>query len=650
MRTASKPERRTRADGAHESSVSRVVINGIRPTTPDGVSDAKAVVGEPLVVSANVFADGHDELAARVAWRRRGTEAWNTAPMVLLGNDRWETSFVPTQLGSHEFVIRGWVDRWATWVHRVHAKRAAGQDLSVELEEGVLLLEDVRRRLDASDAFEGQLVALRRGSPTPADDVELARTIAAVPTSAVAVSASQGVWVDRKRAAVGSWYELFPRSYGGFAGTARRLPAVKDMGFDVVYFPPIHPIGTTARKGPGTTPGAGPDDPGSPWAIGSPAGGHTAVHPDLGSLEDFEELVRAAAGLGLEVALDLAYQCSPDHPWVAAHPEWFQHRPDGSIRYAENPPKKYEDIFPIEFLPADDTARQALWEACRDVVEFWIARGVRIFRVDNPHTKPFAFWRWMLADIRTRHADIVFLAEAFTRPRLMERLAEIGFSQGYTYFTWRTTRDELAAYGDELAHGPASDYFRPNLWPNTPDILSGPLRNGDLGAFKMRAALAATIGGSWGVYSGFELGENVPASESNEEYADSEKYRVADRDWDVPWSLAPYLRTLNGVRARHPAATDLQSLRFHGSTSGDLLTFTKAVAGEILLVVVNVDPQWSHEATLSLDLGALGLPWDASLVAYDFITDQTFRWSGPNPYVRLAPDEPAHVIDLRLAP
>jgi starch synthase (maltosyl-transferring) len=647
-----------------EAPPQRVVINGVRPTTPDRVSDAKAVVGRPLVVSANVFADGHDELAARVWWRSTAVDAkepWRPAPMISLVNDRWEASIVPERTGRHEVVIEGWVDHHATWRRRVTAKVAAGQDVEADVEEEALRLDeevDGDRLLPwekkavaaAARALRDARLALHeRLAPALSEEVlaVLARLADRRDTTRSPV---QHVWADRERSAIGAWYELFPRSYGGLAGAARRLRDIAAMGFDVAYLPPIHPIGSTARKGPGNALAASAGDPGSPWAIGSAEGGHTAVHPELGTLADFDNLVTEAGRLGLEVALDYALQCSPDHPWVRQHPEWFMHRPDGTIRFAENPPKQYQDIYPLNFLPPNDRDRRALWEACRDVMEFWIDHGVHIFRVDNPHTKPFPFWQWLLTDVRTRHPEIVFLAEAFTRPRIMERLAEIGFSQSYTYFTWRTSRDELAAYGEELAHGPASDYFRPNLWPNTPDILSGPLRRGPIGAFKMRAALAALLGPSWGVYSGYELGENEPASETNEEYARSEKYEVVQRDWAAPWSIAPYLAGLNGIRRRHPAISDLGSLRFHGATGDELLVFSKQFAGDTVLVVVNLDPHSTQEGTLELDLGALGLPWAAPLTAFDEISGQTFPWSGPNPYVRLTPDEPAHVIALSATP
>jgi starch synthase (maltosyl-transferring) len=620
-----------------------VVIGDVRPTTPDRVSSAKAIRDQAVVVSADIYADGHDELAARLWWRPAGSDGWWAAPMTPLGNDRWAGSWVPTELGAHEFAIQGWVDAWATWTQRVRTKLEAGVGVSDELEDGTLLLEGIRVG-PVDHAFAAEIAALRAGDPLPA----LAAEVGPLPAGTITTTSTQRVWVDRPLAAVGAWYELFPRSYGGLAGTAKRMAAVAAMGFDVVYLPPIHPIGMTARKGPGNIVGAGPDGIGSPWAIGSPAGGHDAVHPELGTLDDFDDLVAEAARLDMEVALDYALQCSPDHPWVHEHPEWFQRRADGSIRFAENPPKKYEDIFPLDLMAPDDEDRQALWAACRDVLEHWIAHGVRVFRVDNPHTKPFAFWQWLLADVRSRHPDVVWLSEAFTRPRVMERLAEIGFSQGYTYFTWRNTRDELAAYADELAHGRAADYFRPNLWTNTHDILSGPLRCGGPGAFKQRAVLAATIGPSWGVYSGYELIENEPASEDNDEYAHSEKYELPSRDWDDPRSIAPFLTLLNDIRRRHPALTDLRSLRIHGASDPSVLAFSKQVGADTVLVVVNVDSHAPHESTLHLDLGALGFPWEAVLSAHDEISGETFVWHGPEPYVRLTPAEPAHVIHLRV--
>jgi starch synthase (maltosyl-transferring) len=463
-------------------------------------------------------------------------------------------------------------------------------------------------------------------------------------------SRAHRLWVDRERALVGAWYELFPRSEGGLRATAdTRLPAVAAMGFDVLYLPPIHPVGRTHRKGRGNTLTPDPDDPGSPWAIGSEEGGHTAVHPDLGTLADFDHLVARADALGMEVALDYALQCSPDHPWVREHPEWFHQRPDGSIQYAENPPKKYEDIYPINFWPEQVSSRIELWDACREVLEHWIGHGVRIFRVDNPHTKPMAFWEWLIPDVQAHHPEVVFLAEAFTRPKVMAKLAEVGFSQSYTYFTWRNTKWELTSYLEEIAHGPKADYMRPNFWPNTPDILAGPLRDGPLSAFRMRLVLAATMVPSYGIYSGYELGENQPASQANEEYLWSEKYEVKRRDWDAAHSLAPLVTRLNDARRRHPALAQLRTIHFHPSSNDQVLAWSKHTddRSDVVLVVVNLDPLRTHEDVIQLDLALLGLPPDAPFEAHDELTGTTYTW-GANPYVRLDPAvQPAHVLHLR---
>jgi starch synthase (maltosyl-transferring) len=458
--------------------------------------------------------------------------------------------------------------------------------------------------------------------------------------------------VDRERALVGAWYELFPRSYGGLQGAADELPRVAGMGFDVVYLPPVHPIGRSFRKGRNNTLDPGPDDPGSPWAIGSEEGGHTALHPELGTFDDFDAFVARARAAGMEVALDYALQCSPEHPWLKEHPEWFHHRPDGTIKYAENPPKKYQDIYPINMWPADDDDRMALWEACRDILFFWIGHGIRIFRVDNPHTKPFAFWEWAIAEVQRQYPDVLFLAEAFTRPKVMARLAEVGFSQSYTYFTWRNTKAEFVEYLTEIAHGPKADYMRPNFWPNTPDILSGPLRGGGPGAFKLRLVLAATMTPSYGIYSGYELGENQPAAETNEEYLESEKYEIKHRDFDAPGNLGSFIGAINNVRRRHPALQELTNIAFHHTNNDWLLAYSKTTQDrdDVVLVVVNLDPYNTHDDVLGLDLGLLGLPTDAPYEAYDELTGVTYVWSGANPYVRLAPDQPAHVLHLRWMP
>jgi starch synthase (maltosyl-transferring) len=463
------------------------------------------------------------------------------------------------------------------------------------------------------------------------------------------------LWVDREKALFSSWYELFPRSFGGFKGVIQRVPELAALGFDVLYLPPIHPIGHTFRKGPNNTLEAGPDDPGSPWAIGSEEGGHTAIHPELGSEEDFLALVNEAKANGMEIALDYALQCSPDHPWVREHPEWFHHRPDGTIACAENPPKIYQDIYPLNFWPEKEADRQAMWDACKAVLEHWISFGVRIFRVDNPHTKPVAFWDWVIEQIQLEHPDVLFLAEAFTRPHVMARLAEAGFSQSYTYFTWRTEQhgeEGLWAYMEELAHGPKADYMRPNFWPNTPDILSGPLRNGPPSAFALRLVLAATLSPSYGIYSGYELFENEPASETNEEYLHSEKYEIKYRDFDQPNTLNPLLLAVNRIRRYHPALQRLRSVRFWPTTNPQVVAYSKESddGSDRVLTVVNLDPWSAQEATIHLDLTKLRLPAYSPYLVYDELSRDTFTWLGADPFVRLDPTyRVAHIFSLNLA-
>jgi starch synthase (maltosyl-transferring) len=598
--------------------IGRIVIDDPRPRTPGG-HPAKAVIGETVRVSADVFRDGHDILAARVQWRPTGEVKWRDAPMEHLGNDRWEAVIEPADLGLHELVIEAWTDRLATLAHDIEVKEAAGEPVTVEVQEVELERKRQEKGTPPSD--------LTRTEPIP-------------------------LWVDRERALYGSWYELFPRSEGGLKRAARsRLADVAAMGFDVVYLPPVHPIGRSHRKGPNNTLVAGKKDPGSPWAIGNEGGGHTAVDRSLGTIDDFDTFVATAEKLGMEVALDYALQCSPDHPWVTEHPEWFHHRPDGSIKYAENPPKKYQDIYPINFWPEKDEDRQALWQACRDIFEFWIGHGVRIFRVDNPHTKPLAFWEWVIPEVQKTCPEALFLAEAFTRPKMMAKLAEVGFSQSYTYFTWRNTRAEFVEYLTELAHGPKADYMRPNFWPNTPDILSGPLRNGPPSAFRLRLMLAATMVPSYGIYSGFELCENEPASPANEEYLHSEKYEIKRRDWQRSDSLAPFVTQLNDIRRRHPAFAELRNIAFHRSNYQDILVWSKVSGDDRMLMVANLDPQSWHEDTIDLDLDALDLPHNAPIHVTDELTGATWIWYGSSQYVRLDPTvQPGHVLHLSPAP
>jgi starch synthase (maltosyl-transferring) len=639
----------------------RITIDAVRPATPSGEFPAKAVVDEQFTVSADIFRDGHDLLRARVRWRCVGKGKWHTAPMRDVGNDRWEGSVTPAAVGRHDVVIEAWRDRFATWRHDVEIKAAAGDDVEIELEEGARILEGLaagvgarqrRRVLDAVAGLRRTSCSLHVRLNAGLDD-RVAGLVAGVPDADL-TERHLPLWVDRPRALFGAWYELFPRSEGGFAGAMKRLGAVADMGFDVVYLPPIHPIGVTERKGPGNTLGAGPDDPGSPWAIGSREGGHTAIAPELGTLDDFRAFCAEAADLGLEVALDYALQCSPDHPWVHDHPEWFWRRPDGSVRYAENPPKKYQDIYPINFWPERESDRKALWAACRDVLRYWIDHGIRIFRVDNPHTKPMAFWAWLIERIQRDHPDVIFLSEAFTRPKVMAKLAEVGFTQSYTYFTWRNEAWELRDYVNELAYGPGADYMRPSFWTNTPDILSGPLRHGPPAAFRLRFVLAATLVPSYGMYSGYELYENEPASDANEEYLHSEKYEIRRRDWGRDDSLAPFIARVNDIRRRHAAFRWLKNVRFHGTSNDRFLVWSKGrlddgSVGDLVLVVVNLDPHHAHETTLDLDLRAMGLPWQGPYSATDELTGGTYAWDGPRPYVRLDPwqGQVAHILSLR---
>ena len=637
-----------------------IIIDDVHPRTPTS-APAKAVVGERVPVTAEIYRDGHDILGARVRWRPNGESGWDSSLLTLAepGLDLWRGTLVPDGVGMFEFQIEAWTDRFATWRHDVEIKAAVNDpELEVVLEQGVQLLDRLTKRADKSIRKVLNAATERlRDSSLPLDqrltaglDEHVAALLREVtdPTDLTRTK-SRKLWVDRERARTSAWYELFPRSEGGLQGATKRLPAVAAMGFDVVYLPPVHPIGRTFRKGPNNTVGAGPDDPGSPWAIGAAEGGHTEVHPDLGTIDDFDAFVDEARAVGLEVALDYALQCSPDHPWVTEHPEWFHHRPDGSIAYAENPPKKYQDIYPINFWPEKESDRVALWHACKDIFDHWIAHGIRIFRVDNPHTKPFAFWDWVISAVRTEHPDVLFLAEAFTRPRVMAKLAEVGFSQSYTYFAWRSERWELIEYLNELAHGPTADYMRPNFWPNTPDILAGMLRNGPPAAFRLRLLLAATLSPSYGIYSGYELCENEPASETNEEYLNSEKYEVRPRVWDRPDSLAPFITQVNDIRNKHAAFDELRTITFHGADNENILVYSKRSTqrSDVMLCVVNLDPHNWHEATLSLDLTALGVEPGASFVVHDELSGESYTWS-EHPYVRLDPaQQPGHAFEVR---
>ena len=640
------------------------MIDDVRPRTPSG-APAKAVVGEQVPITADIFRDGHDLLLARVRWRATGASEWRSAPLRLVnpGLDLWAGTLVADELGRHEFQVEAWTDYFGTWRHEAEVKAAANDpELEVVLEQGAGVLDRLvsRAEKDARPALLAAAAGLRDETRsiderlTAGLDDHVAALMAEVtdPVDRTRTKSSL-LWVDRERGRDSAWYEFFPRSEGGFAGATKRLPAIAAMGFDVVYLPPIHPIGHTFRKGPNNTVGAGPDDPGSPWAIGNESGGHIEIDPNLGTIDDFDHFVDEAVALDMEVALDYALQCSPDHPWVHLHPEWFHRRADGSIAYAENPPKKYQDIYPINFWPGRERDREALWSACKEILDHWIDHGVRIFRVDNPHTKPFAFWEWLIDAVRTEHPDTLFLAEAFTRPRVMAKLAEVGFTQSYTYFAWRIARWEIEEYVTELAQSRTVDYMRPNFWPNTPDILAGPLRDGPPAAFRMRLLLAATLSPSYGIYSGFELYENQPASPTNDEYLDSEKYEVKKRNWDSPTSLAPFITTMNDIRRRHAALAELRTIAFHHADNDNVIVYSKTTpptadgsVADVMLCVVNLDPVNWHEATVSLDLAALGIA-SGTFDVHDELTGETYTW-GEQAYVRLDPAvQPGHVFEVR---
>ena len=654
---------------AGSTSEYRVVIESVRPTVECGRFPAKAASGQPLEVSADVFADGHDQLMAVVRHGapggRRGAAAREEVELELLGNDRWRALITPGQVGDWEFELVALADDFGTWTRDLRLRIEAGQDVTVELEDGARIVDSrlarTGLRADVRAALRKLATELREGaSPSAAlaaasapDALALMRRTA--DRSRATTAGPYRLWVDRPLAAFSAWYEMFPRSEGAepprsgtLATAAARLGAIADMGFDIVYLPPIHPIGTTFRKGPNNSLECRPGDVGSPWAIGSPEGGHTAVHPDLGTIGDFDAFVERARGCGLEVALDIAVQCSPDHPWVREHPQWFRHRSDGSIRYAENPPKRYQDIYPVNFETED---RQALFEALRDVMVFWMEHGVYVFRVDNPHTKHFAFWEWVIPELRRVNPDVVLLSEAFTRPRVMERLAKVGFTQSYTYFTWRNTKQELSEYLTELSQTEKVDWFRPNFWTNTPDILHEVLQDGGPPAFRLRLILAALGCPSWGMYAGYELCEGVPVRRGSEEYVDAEKYQLRPRDWTRSDSLAPLITRVNRIRRAHcKAISQLRTLRLHHVSNDAMLCFSRSddARSDVLLVVVNLDPLNVREATTWLDLGVLGLSDGRPYEAHDELTDTTYVWNGPENYVRLDPSlQPAHVLHLR---
>ena len=654
----------------------RVVIEGLSPAVDGGRFPVKRIVGDELVVEADVFADGHDEIVARLLHRPPGATAWESVPMVSLGNDRWRATVVLPALGRHAYSIEGWTDRFLTWRHDLGRRVEAGQDVRLQLLIGAELLRAAAARVRPGGSaarvdvlsLEGAASELERGGaagqPTATVVSRAAAAALAEPLLGAYLRHPDRRWatrlepplevvVDPPLARFGSWYELFPRSAspdpdrpGTLRDVAALVPRLARLGFDVLYLPPIHPIGLTHRKGRDGAERAGPSDPGSPWAIGSAEGGHTEIDPALGTFDDFAALVAAARRHRMEIALDLAFQASPDHPEVGAHPAWFRQRPDGSVQYAENPPKRYEDIYPFDF-ESDDWA--GLWAGLEEATETWIERGVRIFRVDNPHTKPFGFWAWLIEAVKARHPEVIFLAEAFTRPKVMYRLAKLGFSQSYTYFTWRTGKAELEAYFEELTRPPVSDFFRPNLWPNTPDILHEVLQSGGRPAFALRAVLAATLGAAWGVYGPpFELLEATPRDPGSEEYLHAEKYEVRHRDLDRPGSLGPLLGDLNRIRRSQPALQRDDGLRFRRVGNDALIAYTKQAPGASpILCVVNLDPHRTQAGLVELPLEELGLPADGPYEVRDLLDGAVYGWQGRGNHVVLDPAvRPAHVLAL----
>lgn len=646
----------------------RVVIERVEPQIDSGRHSIKKIVGDRVPVTASIFTDGHDALSAVVRFRKRGGLGWHEAPMesVNWGLDLWRGEFQVTELGLYDYTIQAWIDGFKSWRKDFAKKVEAGQDVSVDVLSGLEHIKAAAARAEESDEtllFEWIESITKKIKLDPSsvhrDIMDEAKAAVVRRLSARSFASTYDpaltVVVDRRKARFSTWYEMFPRSctsnpsrHGTFKDCEKRLDYIAEMGFDVLYFPPIHPIGSSFRKGKNNNPVSAPGDVGSPWGIGSAEGGHKAVHPQLGTLEDFRRLIDKAKNVGIEVALDIAFQCSPDHPWVKEHPAWFRWRPDGTVQYAENPPKKYEDIYPLNF-ESDDW--QGLWDELKNVFLFWAEQGVRIFRVDNPHTKPFAFWEWLIGGVKAEYPEAIFLAEAFTRPKVMDRLGKLGFTQSYTYFAWRNTKQDLTDYFTELSAAPVSNFFRPNLWPNTPDILTEYLQVGGRPAFIARLILAATLGASYGLYGpAFELCENRPKSRGSEEYLNSEKYEI--RAWDIsrPDSLKDVIAVVNRARRQNPALQSDSNLRFHTVDNGVMIAYSKATddLANIILTVVNLDPFYKQSGWIDLPLSEMDLDADEPFQVHDLLTDTRYLWRGPRNYVELDPHVmPGHIFLIR---
>jgi starch synthase (maltosyl-transferring) len=631
----------------------RLVIEGLSPQLDGGRYAIKRLLGQVVDVGVNIFKDGHDLIAAHILYRPEGASEYRIAPLTYhFDVDRWFGSFKADRLGRWEYTVEAWPDRYGTFRSDLGKRLNAGQDVRSELLEGAEILKKQARFLKGEAAARIKEAAQTLADPRAsleerlrvafADDVVETVRAPLLPGDATRLEPLP-LYVDRLEAGFSAWYELFPRSqgkvpgkHGTFADTAARLPEIAAMGFDVIYLPPIHPIGVTHRKGRNNSVTCEPHDVGSPWAIGGKEGGHDAVHPELGTIADFDALVKAAAEFGIEIALDYALQCSPDHPWVTEHPNWFFVRPDGTLRYAENPPKKYEDIYPINFWSDD---RENLWNACRDVVLYWIQHGVKIFRVDNPHTKPLAFWEWMIADIQREHPDVIFLSESFTRPNRMKSLAKLGFTQSYTYFTWKNSSWELRDYLTELTKTDMVEYYRPNFFANTPDILHEYLQHGGRAAFRIRLVLAATLSPIYGIYSGYELCENQAVKPGSEEYLDSEKYEIRVRDWNAAGNIKQDVSKLNRIRSENAALHALGNLQMVQTDYDGIFAYRKHAPGNELLVVVNLDPHAAHETMVDVPIGAMGIDVNEAYEVTDLLTGSRYTWRGSRNYVRLDPNE-----------
>ncbi len=639
----------------------RIVIENVWPEIDGGRFAIKRCVHDLVTVEANIFADGHDQISAMLLYRPKNTEHWQSAPLYFIGNDRWQGQFSLQQIGQYDYTIQAWINHFATWKYNIERWIGAQKDISIEIHIGLQLIEQVKALAHGKHAEKLQYLFHKiQNSPNPQDllqtihDPELTNIMSLHidSESVVLYESILSICVDREKVRFSSWYELFPRSlgknpyeHGTFNDLINHLPYIQKMGFDVIYLPPIHPIGMSYRKGKNNNPQAGPNDPGSPWGIGSPEGGHKSIHPQLGNFEDFARLIARTKELNMEIALDFAIQCSPDHPYVKAHPDWFKKRPDGTIQYAENPPKKYQDIYPIYF---QNPAWQALWEELKSILLFWIQRGVKIFRVDNPHTKSFFFWEWVIKEIKRDYPEVIFLSEAFTKPSVMYYLAKLGFSQSYTYFTWRNSKHEITEYFTEITKAPLIEYFRPNAWPNTPDILHEYLQHSGRAGFIVRVVLAATLTANYGIYGpAYELLTHEPMGPGSEEYLNSEKYEVRDWNIDDPKSIQHIIMRLNQIRKENPALQSDETLEFHSIDNDKLITYTKksTKSSNLILTVVNLDPHYTQTGWLTFPIEKFGINPHEGFAVRDLLNHETFIWQGNKNFIKLNPQHsPAHIF------